>query len=413
MIYDLRKKFILISAVSVSIVFAVIFGVIYGVSSIQLNRTMDMFTDMISSNDGRFPNYEEMQMPQPQPMQGFQQENFFTPDTPFSTRFFIVWADEADDIIRTDIEMISSVSEEEAEEYAKDVLKGGKERGWVSNYRYKVSELSNGKSVVFVNGEVNRTTTFRLIYLLFSVMVGSLVVILLLIILISKWAVKPVAESYDKQRQFVTDANHELKTPLTLILSNIDIVESEIGKNEWLDDVRSEGIRMGGLINQLVVLSRMDEDEANLTATEFDLSNMVSDVVSEFEGIARERQKGLQLSVQSDMNYTGDEGLIRRLVAILLDNAIKYCDPAGQIKVELYTKGRSSVLTVENTYKNVENVELGKLFDRFYKADKARTYTGSFGIGLSIAKGIAKKHKGDIVAYKKDATHIGFKVTLK
>ena len=105
--------------------------------------------------------------------------------------------------------------------------------------------------------------------------------------------------------------------------------------------------------------------------------------------------------------------LIRKLMSILLDNAIKYCDPGGQIYITVYSKGHSPVITVENTYSNVDNVELGKLFDRFYRADKARTFTGSFGVGLSIAKGIAKNHKGDIVAYRKDSNHIGFKVTLK
>ena len=413
MIYNLRKKFILISAVSVSIVFVIIFGLIYMVSSMQLNRTMDMLTDALSANDGIFPKYEEMQMPKPQPMQGFQQDNFFTPDTPFSTRFFIVWIDNNNQIARVNIEKISSVTEEQAKDYAEEALKNNKERGWISKYRYKVSETEQGKSVVFVSGEINRATTFRLIYLLFSVMVGSFLVILLLIILISKRVVKPVAESYEKQRQFVTDANHELKTPLTLILSNIDIVESEIGQNEWLADIRSEGQRMGGLINQLVVLSRMDEDTSNLTIAEIELSNMIADVVSEFEGLAKEKGKELNLKIDSMINYEGDEGLIRSLVAILLDNAIKYCDQGGQIDIRLSTKGRNIVLTVENPYKNVENIELGRLFDRFYKADKARTYTGSFGIGLSIAKGIAKKHKGDIVAYQKDSTHIGFKVTLK
>lgn len=135
--------------------------------------------------------------------------------------------------------------------------------------------------------------TNRLLYSVFFALVGSFIFILLLIVIISKRAVKPAAESYEKQKQFVTDANHELKTPLTLILSNVDIVESEIGKNEWLDDIRSEGERMGLLINQLVTLSRMDEDTSNLAVAEFDLSNMAFDTVSEFEGLAAEKKKHL------------------------------------------------------------------------------------------------------------------------
>ncbi len=411
MIYNLRKKFIIISAVSVSIVFTIIFGIIYFVSTSQLDRTMDMLTDAISDNDGKFPDFKDGKAP-PSPG-GFQQELPFTPDTQFSTRFFTVWTDENNNIVGTDTEQISSVTKEEAETYAAKALESNDTRGWTSNYRYKIYNTSGGKTVVFVNGEINRGTTLRLLYLVFIVMVCSFVIILLLIILFSKKAVKPAAESYEKQRQFITDANHELKTPLTLILSNVDIVESETGKNEWLDDIRDEGKRMGVLINQLVTLSRMDEDIPEFSAEEFDLSNMVSDTVSEFEGLAKKKQKNLCASVEPDIRYVGEEGLIRRLLSILLDNALKYCDAEGRIDVTAYSKGRSSVITVENTYQNVGNVKLDKLFDRFYRGDKARTYTGSFGIGLSIAKDIARKHKGDIVAYKKDDQHIGFKVTLK
>ena len=411
MIYNLRKKFIIISAVSVSVVFAVIFGVIYFVSTTELNRTMDMLTEVISNNDGIFPDFEENQMT-PVPS-GFRQDNFITPDTPFSTRFFTVWADANNAIMHTNVEQISSVSEAEAEKYALQALDSKNERGWIADYRYKVNTTDYGKTVVFVNGEMNRGTTLRLQYLVFTVMVGSFLVILMLIILISKRAVKPAAESYEKQRQFVTDANHELKTPLTLILSNLDIVEDEIGKNEWLEDIRSEGKRMGALINQLVMLSRMDEDTSNLSIMDFGFSDMVSDVVSEFEGLVAEKQKHLTVAIEPEIRYAGDEGLIRRLMSILLDNAIKYCDPGGQIHVMAYSKGRNAIIAVENTYQNVDNIELDKLFARFYRADKARTYNGSFGVGLSIAEGIVKKHKGHIAAYKKDSNQIGFKVTFK
>lgn len=411
MIYNLRKKFIIISAVSVSVVFAIIFGVIYFVSTSQLDKTMDTLTDVISSNNGMFPDFEKMQPPPSSSRPHHRRD--FSPDTQFSTRFFTVWVDDNNNILSTNVDRISSVSKEEAEQYAVQALNRSNERGWISDFRYKINDTEHGKSVVFVNGEMNRNTTLRLLYLVFTVMVVSFIVILLLIILFSKRAVKPAAESYEKQRQFVTDANHELKTPLTLILSNLDIVEAEMGKNEWLDDIRSEGNRMRALINQLVTLSRMDEDTSNLDIAQFDLSNMVSDTVSEFEALAAEKNKKLIVSIEPFMQYVGDEGLIRRLMSILLDNAIKYCDTGGQIDVTLCSKGRHSVITVENTYQNADNVELGRLFDRFYRADRARTYTGSFGLGLSIAKGIAKNHKGDIIAYKEDSARIGFKVTLK
>ena len=410
MIYNLRRKFILVSAFSVSLVFLLIFGIIYIVSTSQLNATMDMLTDVISKNGGVFPDFDKVERPSA-PV-GLQNETFLSPDTPFSTRFFTVWLDKDNQVLRENTEQ-TSIDSKEAREYAAKALGSGEERGWVSHYRYRVVDTDYGKSVVFVNGEMNEAVTNRLLYTVFLVLAGSFLVILMLIIFISKRAVKPAAESYEKQKQFITDANHELKTPLTLILSNVDIVESEYGKSEWLDDIRSEGERMGALINQLVTLSRMDEDTSNLTISDFDLSGMASDVVSEFEGLAAERKKNLIAAIEPFIRYTGDEGLIRKLMAILLDNAVKYCDPEGQIQVSVYSKGRSPIISVENTYADVDSVELSRLFDRFYRADKARTYTGSFGIGLSIAESIVKNHKGEIAAYKKDANHIGFKATLK
>lgn len=411
MIYRLRKKFIVITAASVGIVFALVFGGIYFAGRLQLNHSLDMLADVIAMNDGVFPDFNREETPAPPG--GFPQGQFLTPETQFSTRFFTIWVDGDGNILRENVEHISSVSEAEAGDYAKMALDMGKERGWLSDYRYKVSETEYGRLVVFINGETSKAMTNRLLYTVFFVLAGSFILILLLILLISKKAVKPAAESYEKQKQFITDANHELKTPLTLILSNVDIVESELGRSEWLDDIRSEGERMGALINQLAALSRMDEDHANLTVTEFNLSEVASDTVSEFAGLAAEKHKRLAAVIEPSVWYRGDEGLVRRLLCILLDNAVKYCDLDGAIQVNVWAKGRYPVITVENSYRNVEKEELNRFFDRFYRADKARTFNGGFGVGLSIAKGIARKHKGDIVAYQKDSAQIGFKVTLK
>lgn len=411
MIYRLRKKFILISAAAVGVVFALIFGLIWFTTSAQLNRMMDMLTDVISLNDGAFPEIGSADMP-PAPA-GVERDRFFTPEARFSTRFFAVYADKNNQIIGENTDKISSVDVKTAREYAEKALSGSSERGWIGGFRYKVTDTADGKTVVFVNGETNKGMTSGLQYTVLFVLLGSFLAILLLIIIISKRAVKPTAEAYEKQKQFVTDANHELKTPLTLILSNVDIVESELGENEWLEDIRGEGERMSALINQLVTLSRMDEDAANLIASAFDLSGVALDTVSEFEGLASERKKELTAAIEPNVMYSGDEGLIRQLLSILLDNAVKYCDPDGEIVVNVRAKAHGAVITVENTYRDIDNIELDKLFDRFYRADKARSFNGSFGVGLSIAKSIANKHKGNIFAYKKDDNHIGFKVTLK
>ena len=192
-------------------------------------------------------------------------------------------------------------------------------------------------------------------------------------------------------------------------MTNLDILEAEIGENEWLSDIRSEGERMGALVNQLVVLARMDEDKTNLEMQSFSLSDMIVDVISEFQMLVQERGKTLEAQIDPKVDYVGDETAVRRVVSILLDNAVKYCDDGGSIRLRLEKK-KYPVLYVENPYADVGETELDKLFDRFYRADKARTFTGGFGVGLSIAKAIVTQHRGEISAYKKDTGHIGFKV---
>ncbi len=412
MIYRLQKRFILICTVSVLTVIALVFGVILVLNISSMNRNMDMLADRVSEGGGRFPGSMQEKPPHDKiPPRNEQDFEFITPETPFSTRHFTVFFDKQGEVARTNTESIYSITEEVAVEYAESVLDDEDTRGWIDNYRYKVFSTEMGKGIVFVDGSMSRSSLMQSMTIAGLVLLGCAALVLILIFLLSKKAVKPIAESYEKQKQFITDANHELKTPLTLILANLDIAEAELGQNEWLDDIRSEGHRMTELVNQLVALSRMDEEGQPLNITEVALGELVTDTVSEFEPLAKERGKHLAASVDKEISYLGDEALLHRLVGILMDNAIKYCDQGGEISVNLH-RGRRIILTVENTYTAVGELELNRLFDRFYRADKARKFTGGYGIGLSMAKAIVEKHKGEIIAYKKDTTHIGFKIVL-
>ncbi len=412
MIYRLQRKFILICTVSVLTVIALVFGVILVLNISSMNRNMDMLADRVSEGGGRFPGSMQEKPPHdkmpPHDDQGFE---FITPETPFSTRHFTVFFDKDGKVLQTFMESIFSIPEGKAIEYAEYAADEGDERGWIYNYRYRVFSTEKGYGVVLVDGSMSRSSLMQSMTIAGFVLLGCAALVLILIFLLSKKAVKPIAESYEKQKQFITDANHELKTPLTLILANLDIAEAELGKNEWLDDIRSEGHRMTELVNQLVALSRMDEEGQPLNVSEVSLGELVSDTVAEFEPLAKERGKNLTASVDKEITYHGDESLLHRLMGVLMDNAVKYCDQGGEISVELH-RGRRVVLTVENTYAAVDELELNRLFDRFYRADKARTFTGGYGVGLSMAKAIVEKHKGEITAYKKDTTHIGFKVVL-
>ena len=412
MIYKLQRRFILICTVSVLSVVALVFGVIVALNISSLNKNMDVLADRVSEGGGRFPgSFNEGFKPDKLPPKNDPNFDFIGPETPFSTRHFTVLFDEKGKVFKTFTESIYAIDKEQAVEYAEEILEGDKERGWISNYRYKVFSTGFGTGVVFVDGSINRSAMMQSMAIAGVVLLVCAVLVLALIFLLSKRAVKPIAESYEKQKQFITDANHELKTPLTLILANLDIAESELGKNEWLDDIRSEGHRMTELVNQLVALSRMDEENHTLIFSDVALGRMVADTVSEFEPLAVSRGKTMGANIDTGIIYHGDEALLRRLVGILMDNAIKYCDYGGEIVVTLH-RSRHIVLTVENTYVAVGELELNRLFDRFYRADKARTFKGGYGVGLSMAKAIAEKHKGEITAYKKDNSHIGFKVVL-
>ena len=412
MIYRLQRRFILISTVAVLSVIALVFGVILALNISSMNRNMDMLADRVSEGGGRFPGSMQEKPPHDKmPPPNDQSFEFITPETPFATRHFTVFFDKQGEVSKTNTESIYSITEETAIEYAESVLDDKNARGWIDNYRYKIFATDMGTGVVFVDGSMSRSSLMQSMTIAGFVLLGCAALVLILIFLLSKKAVKPIAESYEKQKQFVTDANHELKTPLTLILANLDIAEAELGKNEWLDDIRSEGHRMTELVNQLVALSRMDEEGQPLNITEVALGELVTDTVSEFEPLAKKRGKHLAASVDKEISYLGDEALLHRLVGILMDNAIKYCDQGGEITVNLH-RGRKIILTVENTYAAVGELELNRLFDRFYRADKARKFTGGYGVGLSMAKAIVEKHKGEITAYKKDTTHIGFKVIL-
>ena len=414
MIYKLRNRFIKISVISLAVGLVLIYCSITCASIISLDRTVDVLTETIAMNDGAMPDIfndvspekpDEPKKDMPQKMN----DNKFLPEAKFTTRYFTVRYNTDNECIGVDTNQISSVDDDGAREYADSVL--NKSKGWIDNYRYIVLSDSQGKTIVFVDAGINVSSTKSFLISTAVVLLISGGVIVVLICVFSKKAVRPVVESYEKQKQFITDANHELKTPLTLILANLDIAEEELGKNEWLDDIRDEGEQMTELVNRLVFLSRMDEDSNKPEMKEFNISESALDVISDYVLPAKHKNKTLSYNIDENIIYNGNEELIRKLFSLLLDNALKYCDNNGDIEFSLI-KQKQLIISVENTFKNVDETELIKLFDRFYRSDKARMSGEGYGIGLSSAKAIVEKHKGKITAYKKDSKTIGFKVVL-
>lgn len=337
-----------------------------------------------------------------------------SPETPYESRFFSVLLSEDGEVLQTDTGQIAAVDAEEAAVYAQGVVRSGASNGFWGNYRYLLCEDALGSRVIFL--DCNKSLSgFRSTLLASLYLAGlGLAAVLVLLLIVSKRMIRPVAESYEKQKRFITDAGHELKTPLTIISADADLAEMECGENQWLTDIRRQAQRLTGLTNDLIYLSRMEEEQPKLQRIEFPLSDVVEEMAQAFTAPAQNQEKKFDFSVQPMLSWVGDEKAIRQLVSILLDNALKYSPSGGTLRLTLEKQGRSLLLTVSNTSAQpLERDKLPHFFDRFYRADQSRsTQTGGYGLGLSIAKSVVEAHKGKIGAESPDGSTLVISVVL-
>ena len=307
-------------------------------------------------------------------------------------------------VTSVDTGRIAAVDTDTAKEYAEEVWSDGGTSGFLSNYRYLTKTDDCDTVIIFLDCR-NRINSFRT-FLIYSVMVSlaGMVAVAVLVVLLSKMVMKPVQESYEKQKSFITDAGHEIKTPLTIIDADATILEMDCGEdNEWIKDSRAQVGRLSALTKDLIYLSRMEEEKPQVQMIDFPLSDVITETAQSFQSLAKVQDKTFTVEVEPMLNLCGDEKAITQLISILLDNALKYSDEKGTISLKAHSKGRSVCIEVYNTAEHVEVSELGKLFDRFYRADKSRnSQTGGYGIGLSIAKAVVEAHKGRISASSAD-----------
>lgn len=410
MIWKLRRRFIFISSLSFLLVFVLLFSLMTLISEIKTDQDLDALTAVLAENGGRFSSSMAER-----PNDRFNTppgQNNITQETPFSTRFFTVLFGKNGQVSEIDTHAIVRVSEAEAESYASAALETGQTKGWVGIYRYRVFENKDGKGIVFVDGSMQRAakSNFLLSALLVFAMGGF--VVLLLIVLFSRRAVGPTAEAYEKQKRFITDAGHELKTPLTLIMANTDLAEAEFGQNELFTDMRTEGHHLNTLVCRLVELARMDEQTEKPVSEQVALHEICHESIALFRPLAEKKGLSLACDITQPLYHLCDEAAIRQVIGILLDNAIKYCDAGGRISFTLTKEYRHPVIRVENDFSGVDSLPLEQLFDRFYRADKARTSGGGFGIGLSLAKALLERDRSSITVQNCNSTAIRFTIKL-
>lgn len=385
MIKKLRTRFIIITMISVVIVLSVIMTTINVMNYLNAKNDADRLLLEISENGGEFGN-----SPKP-PMGPF--DGKFNEETPFETRFFsvIFYNDGSTEI---DVSHIAAINSNRALEYASDVL--DKTKGYKDNYRYMTTVSEDKTLVVFIDcTKVLSTANSFLLYSVIISLIGILG-IFLLVFFLSKKVVNPMVKSYEKQKMFITNASHELKTPLTIISANNEMLEIEGKENECTKAIAKQIDKMNSMVKNLVMLSRLEENKFCLN-DEVCLNDIVNDVVSMFDASFSFKNISVKVSCYDDVNIKCNESLIRQLFYIIFDNALKYCKTYIDFSLE---KSNRYIIIIKNDCDNISPGNLNHFFERFYRSDVSRAsdIEGS-GIGLSIAKEIINLHKGDISAY--------------
>ena len=409
MINKLKRKFIMITMGSLCLVLFLLVGIINIIIFNQTNQTAEETLRILSENKGEFPDFKRGLEPPRAKRPGFE----INEETRFQTRYFIIILDKEGTVKAIDTSHISAITSKDALDYADNVIKTSKSSGYTDFYKFKLVESTEGSMIIFL--DCRKELQMVLYFLLTSgaVAIGTLLFVFALVSVFSKRAINPIISSMEKQRQFITDAGHEIKTPLAIISANADVLELTSGESEWITSIRNQISRLDKLVKNLLTLSRIEENNIDLSYHEFDLSNCVDTIARSFLAVAERQSKKLELMIQAGVMFQGDEGCIEQLVSILLDNAMKYSNANGNISVRLSTQNKNVCLEVCNTVEYIDTKNLTRCFDRFYRADESRSReTGGYGIGLSIAKSIVEAHHGKIAVVSEDGRSICFTVNL-
>lgn len=299
---------------------------------------------------------------------------------------------------------VAAIGEDAALNMAGEVAVKNVTRGFYSNYRYLKSQTDDGFIVIFLDSTRNLTSVKNTLLTTIWVSAIGLGAVFILVLIFSRRIVRPVSESYDKQKEFITNASHEIKTPLSIISADAEVLEMDYGENEWVDDIKAQTKRLATLTNDLVFLAKMEETEKANVTSEFSLSDLVDETVRPFASRAKTGKKTFAMDIEEDITFNGEGASIEKLVSILLDNAVKYTPDGGYIYTSLSRQKNKIVLAVSNTVKDdLDQGDLDHFFDRFYRSEKSRnTKTGGYGIGLSVAKAVVERHRGKIRAFAKD-----------
>lgn len=393
MIKKLRRQFIVSITASAFALLMVVVCAINFVNIISMDRRTTELLEHICENGGVF-NIDEYDDPL---FINYKEISYIT-------RFFYVEFSKNGEVTAVNTQNIAAVDDVTAVEYAKAALASGKADGYGGEmYKYTVKPIGSGQRVCFIDIHEELLYVGSMITISLSIALFFFLLLSVVVVLVSKRFIRPVEENSLKQKQFIADAGHELKTPIAIISANTEVLEMTCGENDWTASIRKQTGRMADLVNQMLVLARMEERIDKKNFRTISLSEIAENAADAFAILAEKDGKKIKLSVWPGIRVYCDEKSVSELVNILIDNAVKYSPPGSQIDIRLKKKNKSVVFEVENSLITGESVDTDRLFDRFYRADKSRSReAGSHGLGLSIAKAVAEKHRADISAHTQD-----------
>lgn len=406
MINKLQRRFVITAMTAISLLLFIMLAALNVSNAVLMYKETGQLLDALSEPE---PIPHKNSPPQ-RPDIIF--DTFPSENAKMGAVYFSVSFDPNGEPVNANVSRIATISRSDAFQMANLVSAEGSEKGCLDGFRYKRTEMpDSGYKITFL--DTGRQWNFVLRTALLSAFAGLLcwLLMLLLVVILSKKAILPIAQNLEKQRRFVTDAGHELKTPLAIILANTEAMELHTGQTKYSKNIRNQVSRLTGLTKNLLTLARFDEDRPLENVESFDFSALVRDTAAMFRESAELKRLTVQSSVQDGLFLRGNREQLTQLLSILMDNAVKYSPENGEISVKL-TGAEHLLLELRNSVSSAD-IPTELMFDRFYRADESRSQkSGGYGIGLSAAQAIVQNHGGSISAEYDGSDTICFKVKI-
>ena len=441
MIERIRKRFIHVTILSVLVALLLIMGTFNFVAFRSVRTNADLILDLMANNGGDFPDRipeeykgiiegfgnaavymdDEFEGASPEAqggnryfnngaIQGERHRTFsaVTDETPYETRYFSVILDDQSTPLAVNTGRIASVNEEDATRYARSLQKiGVTDSGFLGVYRYRVQPVETGTMYLFLDCSSDLYNAIYMLILSLMIAGAALLLISMMVILLSKRAIRPIQESYDKQRKFITNAGHELKTPLAIIDSCTEVLEMTEGESKWTEGIHEQVGRLTTMTAELISMAKMAESDLELNKRDLDLSELCRETLEPFGLMAEEQGLGYVMDITPDIPFFGNEQTLKQLCSILADNAVKYAVPGTTIYMTLKKKGRRVHLSSDNVAEGIKKGNRNELFERFYRGDTSHSQEKKgYGIGLSMAETITELHNGRISANSEDGQRL-------